>query len=554
MAYINVKIISFRLQLFIFLFISLAASSQSHREMEKIFKRANSFYLYEDYELANQLYLLLETPDNLNIKYKIGTCYLNIPGEKEKSIPYLEEAVKTASYDSKTASLKEMRAPLDAYFYLAKAYMINNDLEKALNTFLAFNKLASGTKSKMKNLDFLDQEIRACNNAIKFEKNPVVFSKISLENELSHGSITDMPAVSFDGNSMVFTERRGIVNAIFFSRKEGGKWQPPKEITSELEAGDDCSSCSLNIDGTELYLYKTDNYDGNIYSSKYAAGTWSPIVKLNRHINTIYYESHASVSADGSKLYFTSNRPGGEGNLDIYVSEKNDHGDWGRAVNLGPTINTPFNEDTPFITQNDSVLYFCSEGHNSIGGFDNFKSNRIGPVWNIPSNLGFPINSTDDDKFYQPINNGLNAYYSMTTDYKKKEIFYLSLDEAGVSRTNDTTSLKYEAINLRDMPSISAVDTNTLIRNLNVNDVDDKNINDSDVLYYTVQVIALYNPVDISYFKYVSDIKVIYNDVDKFYRYTTGRFSTIQDAEALKSELLKKGYPLDIFVKKVSKK
>jgi len=158
--------------------------------------------------------------------------------------------------------------------------MINNDLEKALNTFLAFNKLASGTKSKMKNLDFLDQEIRACNNAIKFEKNPVVFSKISLENELSHGSITDMPAVSFDGNSMVFTERRGIVNAIFFSRKEGGKWQPPKEITSELEAGDDCSSCSLNIDGTELYLYKTDNYDGNIYSSKYAAGTWSPIVKL----------------------------------------------------------------------------------------------------------------------------------------------------------------------------------------------------------------------------------------------------------------------------------
>ncbi|MBI5008072.1 MAG: hypothetical protein HZB98_00105, partial [Bacteroidia bacterium] len=80
--------------------------------MKDIFAQAESYFLYEEYELANQLYLLLETPENLNIKYKIGTCYLNIPGEKEKAIPYLEEAVKNAAYDSKTTTLKEQRAPL----------------------------------------------------------------------------------------------------------------------------------------------------------------------------------------------------------------------------------------------------------------------------------------------------------------------------------------------------------------------------------------------------------------------------------------------------------
>src|SRR5690606_10609585 len=123
--------------------------------MRKIFAQAESYFLYEEYELANQLYILIESPENLNIKYKIGTCYLNIPGEKEKSIQYLEEAVKNATYDSKTESYKEMRAPLDSYFSLAKAYMINNDLEKSLNTLETFKRLSAEIKTKggMQNLE-----------------------------------------------------------------------------------------------------------------------------------------------------------------------------------------------------------------------------------------------------------------------------------------------------------------------------------------------------------------------------------------------------------------
>jgi tetratricopeptide (TPR) repeat protein len=650
MGKFRVKIISIFLQLLTLVISSFAVSAQSADEMKKIFAQAESYYLFEEYDLANQLYILLDSPDNMNIKYKIGTCYLNIPGEKEKSIPYLEEAVKTASYDSKTESFKEMRAPLDAFFFLGKAYMINNELEKALSTFQTFNKLAGETKNKggMQNLEYIEQQIQACKNAIQFKEKPVAFSKTDLGSNFKQGSINDNPAVSFDGNTIAYTERRGAINVIFFSKKENGKWQPPIEITAEIKAGEDCSTCSLNSDGTEMFIYKNDNFDGAIYSTEYLNGAWTPIKKLNKNINTKYYESHATISTDGKKLYFTSNRPGGQGNLDIYVSEKTSSGDWGAAVNLGASVNTLYNEDTPFITRNDSILYFCSEGHSSMGGFDNFMSRRIGNVWKTPENLGYPINSTDDDKFFQPVNNGENAYYTITTDYKKRDIFYLTMGVSNVIQLyeiigkfslNDTTlnqvknnsihllnrisgdtldigypnkytglyrfsvypgefklvyssigylsqtidtivrpdnptlvlnlnvtldrdtsfiriippPIIYEKINLTLIPTVTSIDSNILIKNMNVSDVGDKNIKDSDILYYTVQVIALHNPIDVSYFKQITNMKVLYNDTDKFYRYTTGRFATREEAYALRLELITKGYPEEIFIKKVSK-
>lgn len=632
---------------FFWLLLCNRADGQAAGEFKNIFTQAESYFIYEEYELANQLYLLIESPDNMNLKYKIGTCYLNIPGEKEKSITYLEEAVKGVGFESKTDSYKELKSPIDVYFSLAKAYMINNEFEKALTVLQNFSRITKeeGAADQLQNLEFIDQQILACKNAINFRQVPVLFGKDLLGADFSMGSINENAAVSFDGNSLVYTERRGIESALFFARKTGGKWETPVEITNELNAGKDCSSCALNADGTEMLLYKTDNYDGAIYSSKFVDGKWTPIKKLNKNINTKYYESHASFSADGKKLYFASNREGGLGNLDIYVSELDATGNWGPAVNLGPEINTPFNEDIPFITENDSILYFCSEGHNSMGGYDNYKSQLTASGWKSPSNLGYPVNSADDDKFFQPWKNGINAFYSMTTGYKKKEIFLLDMTErekdrpyviAGkVSRADDsqepfnplvriinkvtgdtlykcnpdtgtgeysinvssglfrimfsgkgylqqnvdtmivqnstdlsmkidmmmhkdTAKVKepepvYEKIDLQKIPVVAQVDTTLLIKNMKVNDESDKNISDSEVLYYTVQVIALHKPVDATYFKYIKDIKIMYNENDRFYRYTTGIFDTKDAAYAHRDELVRKGYPKQIFVKKVSK-
>jgi hypothetical protein len=624
--------------------LSLFASAQSSTEMRNIFTQAESHYLFEEYDLANQLYILLDNSQNCNVKYKIGTCYLHIPGEKEKAIPYLEAAIKDASYDAEPAQFREQRAPLDAYFNLAKAYMINNELEKALTTLRKFSQLAKATQKQggMENLDYIDQQILACNNAITFRQNPVIMNKESLGSGFSQGSINDNPAVSFDGNSIVYSERRGMVNVILYSVKEKGKWKTPVEITQKINAGEDCSTCSLNSDGTLLFLYKVDNFDGNIYSSELVNGEWTPIKKLNKNVNTKFYESHASISADGKKLYFTSNRDGGLGGLDIYVSELDQTGEWGPAVNLGSVINTPYNEDTPFVAKNGSELYFSSEGHEGMGGFDNFWSQKTGTGWETPRNIGFPINTTDDDKFFQSLNEGKNAFYSMTTGYKKKEIFYLtfgntisqtfqirgklSLQDTLISfrgnysihlldrkkgdtldvgfpnkmtghynffvnpgsykiiytgqgylpQTIDTTILQDKSVNivtidiilkkdpaatkiaekidLKKIPVVQSIDSSILIRNMKVTDINDHNIRDADVLYYAVQLKAMRNPLDIRYFKFITDVRVFYNEQDKLYRYITGQFTTYEEASEMKAHLIKLGYPTDLFIKKVSKR
>jgi hypothetical protein len=646
MINVRIKTISLLVQLIFLALLPFTAESQSNVEKKKIFAEAESCILFEEYELANPLYLLLEKSDNFNIQYKIGICYLNIPGEKSKAIPYLESAVNNASYDAKIDRFKEKRAPLDSYFFLGKAYMVNNELEKALSTFETFKNLAIETEEKggMKNLAYIDQLIEACNNAMASQEDPFRISKKRLGKEFSQGSINENPAVSFDGNTIVYTERRGILNAIMFSKKIRGEWQPPVEITEQLKAGDDCSSSSLNYDGSLLFLYKTDNFDGNIYSAEYTDGAWTPVRKLNSNINTKFYESHAAISSDGRRLYFTSNREGGKGGLDIYMSEKNASGDWDVPINLGSAINTAFNEDTPFITLNDSLLYFSSEGHKGMGGYDIFRSQGSGSTWKSPENIGSPINTTDDDRFFQPFNNDENGYYSLTTEYKKKDIFYITLTNPRLGRifelagsyslkdtviafdeknaiylidrvTGDTietgypdmftgkynfivapgsfrlvytgpgyypqyidtailadnpskvinledivldkltgeTKTAYEKLNLSDIPVVSEIDSSILIRNLMISDVTESDSEDKTILYYTVQVMALYNPVDVSYFRHVSDIKVFYNEFDLFYRYTTGIFKDKNDAYAHRDELFRKGYPDDLFIKKVTR-
>ncbi len=625
------------------LLIALNINAQND-ELREIFVEAESYYLFAEYDLANPLYLILDDylSDNANIKFKIGNCYLNIPGEKEKAIPYLEAAVKNASYDANPESFRETRAPLEAYFSLASAYRINYEFEKALSTYARLNELLP-EKGAFENADFIDQQIYACRNAMTAVENPIEFNRQNLGPDINQGSMNVDPAISGDGNTLVYTEERGLENTIFFVKKERGEWGDPVDITAQLGGATDCSSSALNHDGTELYIYKNDNFDGNIYISSFENGSWNRIKKLGRNINTRYYESHACISSDGKKLYFTSNRTGGEGGLDIYVSEREEGKNWGEAKNLGSAINTPYNENTPFISANDSILFFSSEGHSSIGGYDIFSSKLIGGVWKSPSNIGYPINTPDDDLFFNPLNNGSNAYYSMVKGYKEKDIYYLSLGEKQAAPTfeikgivslsdtvvkfnddyriilysmtkedtldigypNESTGFysfmvnpdeyritydgvaylpveknvtltedhpareevinvtlepdtnyipklprRFEKLDFSQVQVIDAIDSSILVTDVVVRDVSDSDSTNIDVLYYTIQLMALYNPVDVTFFR-DTDVTVVYNEEDQFYRYTTGRFETKEEAYRRRDELIDSGYPEEIFVKTV---
>jgi tetratricopeptide (TPR) repeat protein len=381
-------------------------------EVKQKFVEGNSFFLFEEYSDALPYYLELHKafPDNNNLNYRIGICYLNIPGQKDKAIGYLEKAVKDISPKYRENSIREVHAPLDAYFYLGNAYRVNNMLDKALEAYQYFLEHLDPKKYEKK---VVEDQIQACKNAKKLESEPMYLAEKDLGKPVNSRFSDYRPTVSGDENMLVFTRKLPFYDAVFFTQKNNGVWSPPINLTPELGIDQDFYSASLSFDGKTLYLYKNDQYDGNIYISKFDGERWSKVIRLNDHINTKYWESHACVTRDGKTLYFTSNRKGGYGGLDIYVSKLDSTGDWGPAVNLGPVINTEYNEETPFISEDGKTLFFSSRGHFNMGGYDIFYSNLLdNGEWSPPLNMGYPINTTDDDEFYQPVGEGYYAYIS----------------------------------------------------------------------------------------------------------------------------------------------
>jgi hypothetical protein len=405
-----------RVILFEFLLVFAAGNNlfaQARIENKLKFYDAESWVLFEDYKEALHDYqeLIRSYPNNFNFKYRIGQCYLNIPGEKDKSIGYLEDAVKHINPKYKEGQFKEMGAPYDAYYYLANAYRINNQIDKAIESYKIFKK---GLDPEVYDSTIVNQQIQSCYNAKELIALPLYVKEKNLGSNINDNNSDFNPVVSDDEKMIVFSKSEAFYDAILYSIKNpDGTWGNPINLNEVFKVDKDLYPTSISKDGKTLYLYSSADYDGIIYSSTFANGTWGPLVKLNDNINTKYWESHATISHDNKKLYFTSNRKGTLGGLDIYVSERDSTGDWGPAVNLGPTINTPYNEETPFLSKDDKTLFFSSRGHFNIGGYDIFYSTKLdNGEWSVPLNLGYPLNSTDDDVFFDPVNEGYEGYYA----------------------------------------------------------------------------------------------------------------------------------------------
>ena len=235
--------------------------------------------------------------------------------------------------------------------------------------------------------------------------------------------------VSGDGLTLFFTASLKFYDAIFYSKNENGKWSYPINVMGQLGIDDKSATTGLSYDGTELYIYRDDDFDGNIYVSYLKNGIWSKAKKLGDNINTKYWESHASISSDNKKLYFVSNRAGGYGDLDIYESDRITDSTWGEPRNMGEIMNSRWNENTPFLTPDGKRLFFSSEGHKGMGGYDIYYSTLNNEEWSKPVNIGFPINTTDDDIFFAPNENGSFAYCSqfLRNGYGGQDIYRFQL-------------------------------------------------------------------------------------------------------------------------------
>jgi len=381
--------------------------------LRNLFLDAESWFLFEEYADALPLYMqLLESdPGNDNLKYRIGVCLLNDPYQKDKAIEYLLDASDNINPDHKESSLKESTAPQDVLYYLGDAYLVNELLNKAIDAYQQFLEIMD---REVYDEELVLAQITACENAKRLKTMPVDFDLLLLDSLINTRYSDIQPVISGDGTKLAFTTELPFYDGAFFCEKTDEGWSYPQSITQILGFDADVYPVGLSYDGTEMILYYDDQYIGNLYYSKYEEGRWQEASKLGENISTKYWESHGCFSKDGRTLYFTSNRKGTYGGVDIYTSERQPDGKWGVPENLGPTINSRYNEESPYIAEDGQTLYFSSYGHFNMGGYDIFFSRKdANGNWSEPINLGYPINTTDDDLFFQPVNRGMGAYYSL---------------------------------------------------------------------------------------------------------------------------------------------
>ncbi len=385
---------------------------QNSRVSQATFLEAEYFFFNEDYTDALPFYMDLYDKDNgnANIAFRIGCCYLNTEGQKNLSVEYLEKAVLNMSAKHREGTISQKAAPYEALYELGRSFLINNMFDQAIEAFKSY--AATLLPGDRENIAFINQQVKACENAKKFIEKPVSFSEENLGETINDDKDNFNPVIAYDGKTLAFMVSLKFYDAIMVSRMNNNKWGTPVNITPELETDGDMYISSLSKDGSVLYLSKDDDYDSDIYMSEFDGTKWMPVKKLNKNINTKYWESHGYISKDGTMLLFASDRPGGYGGLDLYISRKI-NGEWDEAVNLGPEINTSFNEDRPFLLEDGKTLYFSSQGHEGMGGYDIFVSTlESNGLWSQPLNLGYPLNNTDDNIFFMPTNRGKEGYIS----------------------------------------------------------------------------------------------------------------------------------------------
>jgi tetratricopeptide (TPR) repeat protein len=411
---------------------SISVFAQDNKSVQDSFLEAEYFLMNGDYSDALTYYLPLyeKFPDNANLAYCIGVCYLNIQGKKNLSIDYLETATKNMSAKHKEGSLKQTSAPYDALYNLGKAYRINYMFDKAKETYQKY--LGTLLPDDHENQDFVKHEIEVCDMAKELIAKPVQYTEENIGELFNDEKANFNPLISADGKSFAYMVSLKFYDAVMFSRLIDGKWTAPINITPDLQADGDIYISCLSANGKLLFLSKSENDNSDIYMSTFDGTKWSKIVKLNKNINTKYWESHGFMSESGDQLIFASDRPGGFGGLDLYISKKVD-GDWGPPVNIGPEINTQFNEDRPFLVNNGKTLFFSSQGHENMGGYDIFRSDlQSNGLWSVPSNLGYPLNTPDDNFFFMPVGNGHSGYYAIYKNlggFGKEDIYKITLKQ-----------------------------------------------------------------------------------------------------------------------------
>ena len=451
------------------LLLSFPIFSQETEKARELFMDAEYDYLYEDFDKALDGYLGIYKNDssNANLNYRIGQSILHLTSEKrfkrKDAIPFLEQSIESMTAEYNEGSYRERKAPYEALFYLGNAYRYNHEFDKAVVVYERFISLLPPTDYYY--IDYVKRESQACHNAQELVSVPVKYDTESLNDLVnSETTVENCPVVNYNEDVIIYTSGKNNsfspdinmaamnmdykMDQIYFTHFVDTAWTKPISINDQLKAGKNTVPTAITGDGKTLYTVRDDNDNGNIYVSHYKNGKWSKMKKLNKNVNSSDWESHVSITKDGKTLFFTSDRPGGYGGLDVYKSEFDEaEEDWGEAVNLGPTINSVYDEETPYIINDGKVLYFSSQGHYGMGGFDIFYSSLLdNGKWTSPMNLGYPLNTVGNDLFYLPRRNGEYAIFPLNGNDRgytqQNDIYKIKVPVPG----NDSTEIEFKGV------------------------------------------------------------------------------------------------------------
>ncbi|MDN5212482.1 OmpA family protein [Fulvivirgaceae bacterium BMA12] len=390
--------------------------------------------------IANEQYVMAANmdPDNIKANYMAGKTYIESIN-RDRSAKYFLRAYEI-----------DPEYRFDLLYYVGKGYQYGMEFDKALEYYNKYKEKIKKEKNyrgkDVVPVSEVERNIYECENGKEFTANPANFSIVNIGKKINSDLMDYGPVLNSDENILIFTSRRkdGNVNEdvaddnfsyedIYISKKENGEWGKAENLGEQINTLYHESSLSLNADGSQLYIYRSEN-GGDIYISKLNEdGTYSESQPLSENINSSFSENSISESPDGQTLFFSSDRPGGLGGLDIYYSVKEKNGKWSRAKNVGAVINTEYDDDSPFIHYDGKTLYFSTKGRKGMGGYDIFKSeyDSVGQEWSEPVNLGYPINTPDNDVFFVSTKDGKRGYYASVREdgYGYNDIYEVTIPD-----------------------------------------------------------------------------------------------------------------------------
>ncbi|MEO8590849.1 MAG: tetratricopeptide repeat protein [Flavobacteriales bacterium] len=391
----------------------VSAQSQYKRPHLQMLDEAKSLLVAEDYAEAAKIYKRLLPVDTafVEVYYEYGLCLVNLPGQKDKAVPYFEKAQRGGH--------------TEAFYELALARHRQQRFDEAADLLNRYKQLHYRAEKDVE----VDRHISMAVTAKQLVSTPVDVTIRNMGPMINSPAHDYCPLVTADGNTMYFTSRRqgttgGLkddsgqwLEDIYTAKRLDEVWSNAVNVGAPLNTTSQDATVGLNPDGSSMIVYHTskDLVSGDLYETNLHAREWQLPQIMTPMINSEFHEPSASIAPGGDEIYFTSDRPGGFGGRDLYRIRRLPNGEWSKPLNLGPNVNTANDEDAPFVHSDGITLFFSSNGHNTMGGFDIFKTTLLDADmngWAIPENLGYPLNTVNDDIYFCLSDDGYTGYFS----------------------------------------------------------------------------------------------------------------------------------------------